>query len=78
MQKAFSLTHNKTIEQSPLVTDFATIWNKLRETYRNELSQLAFSAIPGEKDIYLYFLSDRIVNPSGTMRLFLFVVGLFT
>lgn len=40
---------NKKIEQSPLLTDFPTLWYKLRETYRNELSQLAFTQIPDEK-----------------------------
>jgi hypothetical protein len=41
----------KTMEQSPLVNDFSTMWEKLKETYRNELSQLAFTQIPDEKDV---------------------------
>lgn len=48
---------NKTIEQSPLITDFASMWNKLRETYRNELSQLAFTQIPDEKDVAQAFIN---------------------
>ena len=48
---------NNTIEQSPLVTDFASLWNKLRETYRNELSQLAFTQIPDEKEVAQSFIN---------------------
>ncbi len=46
---------NKKIEQSPLLTDFPTLWYKLRETYRNELSQLAFTQIPDEKEVAKVF-----------------------
>ncbi len=45
----------KTIEESPLVTDFPTMWEKLKETYRNELSQLAFTQIPDEKEVAKVF-----------------------
>ncbi len=41
----------KLVEKSPLITDFPSLWDKLKDTYRNELSQLAFSAIPDEKDV---------------------------
>jgi hypothetical protein len=46
----------KTMEQSPLVNDFQTMWEKLKETYRNELSQLAFTQIPDEKDVAKAFI----------------------
>lgn len=46
----------KTFDQSPLVTDFSTIWEKLKETYRNELSQLAFTPIPDEKEVAKVFM----------------------
>ena len=46
----------KTVEQSPLVNDFPTMWEKLKETYRNELSQLAFSQIPIEKEVAKVFI----------------------
>jgi len=46
----------KTVEQSPLVNDFLIMWEKLKETYRNELTQLAFTQIPDEKDIAKVFV----------------------
>lgn len=46
----------KTVEQSPLVNDFPAMWEKLKETYRNELSQLAFSQIPEEKEVSKVFI----------------------
>ena len=48
---------DKEVNQSVLLTDFPLLWNKMRETYRNELSQLAFSAIPDEKDVAQTFLN---------------------
>ncbi|NEW81396.1 MAG: nucleotidyl transferase AbiEii/AbiGii toxin family protein [Mariniphaga sp.] len=48
---------NKNIEQSPLLTDFLSFWNKLRETYRNELSQLAYTQVPDEKEVAQAFIS---------------------
>ena len=39
----------KTANQSPLMTDFTTLWTKLKDTYNTELSMLAFSEIPNEK-----------------------------
>lgn len=39
----------KSVNQSPLISEFPALWNKLKETYRSELSQLAFSSIPDEK-----------------------------
>lgn len=46
----------KTFEQSPLVNDFPAMWEKLKETYRNELSQLAFTKIPEEKEVAKVFI----------------------
>lgn len=48
---------DKEVNQSVLLTDFPLLWNKMRETYRNELSQLAFSAIPDEKVVAQTFLN---------------------
>ncbi|WP_321331727.1 nucleotidyl transferase AbiEii/AbiGii toxin family protein [uncultured Bacteroides sp.] len=53
-QRTFDTPTNwqgKTVEQSPLTTDFPALWDKLKDTYRSELSQLAFSVIPEEKDV---------------------------
>ncbi len=41
----------KTISQSPLIMDFESIWNNIKATYKKELSILAFSEIPNEKDV---------------------------
>ena len=46
----------KSVKQSPLITDFPALWNKLKETYRSELSQLAFSSIPDEKMVAKSFI----------------------
>lgn len=50
-QKMFAEPANwvgKTADQSPLITDFPSLWTKLKDTYNSELSQLAFSKIPDE------------------------------
>ena len=39
----------KTVEDSPLITDFPTLWTNLRSIYQVELTPLAFSEIPDEK-----------------------------
>ena len=39
----------KAIKDSPLVTNFPSLWTDLRSTYQNELIPLAFSEIPNEK-----------------------------
>jgi predicted nucleotidyltransferase component of viral defense system len=41
----------KSIQDSPLLTDFDMVWNRLKTTYTNELSILAFSDIPDEKEV---------------------------
>jgi len=53
-QQAFDIPvgwQNKQVSESPLITNFSSLWEKLRGTYQNELSQLAFTAIPDEKEI---------------------------
>ncbi len=39
------------VEESLLMTDFPALWENLRITYRNELTQLSFVAIPDETDV---------------------------
>ena len=39
---------DKTIAESPLISDFENMWNQIRSTYRTELSALAYSKIPDE------------------------------
>jgi len=39
----------KTVKDSPLFTDFSTLWANLSLAYQNELTPLAFSEIPDEK-----------------------------
>lgn len=41
----------KSINDSPLLKDFDSIWEKLKTTYKNELSMLAYSEIPNEKEV---------------------------
>lgn len=43
--------NEKQIQESPLIKDFDTLWNKLKTTYTNELSMLAYSEIPDEKEV---------------------------
>jgi predicted nucleotidyltransferase component of viral defense system len=50
----------KEITESPLITSFPALWESLRTTYRNELTQLAFVAIPEEKEIAQSF--ERIIS----------------
>jgi hypothetical protein len=45
----------KTINESPLITDFASIWSQLKSIYKRELSALAYSPIPDEKQIAKQF-----------------------
>lgn len=42
---------SKKIEQSPLTTNFPALWDKLKDSYSSELSQLAFSTIPDERKV---------------------------
>ena len=41
----------KDFKDSPLIKGFDTLWNKLKTTYTNELSMLAYSEIPDEKEV---------------------------
>lgn len=43
--------NKKNIQGSPLIRDFDSIWEKLKTTYTNELSMLAYIEIPNEKDV---------------------------
>lgn len=57
-RQAFDTPENwreKEIVQSPLVSDFPVLWNFLKEVYLSELSQLAFVAIPNEKEVAAVF-----------------------
>ncbi|MDQ3143175.1 MAG: nucleotidyl transferase AbiEii/AbiGii toxin family protein [Bacteroidota bacterium] len=42
---------NKSVSESPLFTDFETIWKQVKEKYQTELSALAYRPIPHEKDV---------------------------
>jgi len=46
----------KTIGNSPLLTEFSEFWNSLKITYEEELSNLAFIEIPDEKKINEEFM----------------------
>ena len=50
----------KDIAESPLITNFPSLWESLRTSYQNELSQLAFVAIPEEREIFQSF--ERLIN----------------
>ena len=39
----------KTVNDSPLFTEFPSFWTNLRFIYQNELAPLAFSEIPDER-----------------------------
>jgi predicted nucleotidyltransferase component of viral defense system len=43
--------NRKRMKDSPLIKDFDSIWEKLKTTYKNELSMLAYSEIPNEKEV---------------------------
>jgi predicted nucleotidyltransferase component of viral defense system len=43
--------NKKTIKESPLISDFTFIWSRIKDEYRKELSKLAFTEIPSEKDV---------------------------
>lgn len=46
----------KSVAESPLITNFATIWKQLKGQYQTELSALAYRPIPDEKDISAIFM----------------------
>jgi predicted nucleotidyltransferase component of viral defense system len=41
----------KLISESPLITDFSTIWKQVKDKYQTELSALAYRPIPDENDV---------------------------
>jgi predicted nucleotidyltransferase component of viral defense system len=46
----------KSVAESPLIADFATIWKQLKGQYQTELTALAYRPIPDEKDISAVFM----------------------
>lgn len=42
---------NKLVSESPLITDFETIWKQVKEKYQTELSALAYRPIPDEQSV---------------------------
>ncbi|MCX6277025.1 MAG: nucleotidyl transferase AbiEii/AbiGii toxin family protein [Bacteroidetes bacterium] len=42
---------NKSVAESPLVSDFENAWKHLKELYKKELSALAYTPIPDEKKV---------------------------
>jgi predicted nucleotidyltransferase component of viral defense system len=47
---------SKRIADSPLITDFLSIWEKIRFVYQNELAQLSYGEIPDEESVKDSFL----------------------
>jgi predicted nucleotidyltransferase component of viral defense system len=47
--------NKKSIQDSPLIKEFNSIWEKLKSTYTNELSMFAFTDIPDEKEVAVSF-----------------------
>ena len=48
------------IEQSPLLSDFSSLWENLKNTYMKELPAIAFSDIPGTEEVAESF--EKIVK----------------
>ena len=42
---------SKSVAESPLITDFESIWKQLKEKYQSELSAFAYRRIPDEQDV---------------------------
>jgi predicted nucleotidyltransferase component of viral defense system len=42
---------DKDCKESPLIKDFDNLWNIIKTSYENELSMLAYSEIPDEKEV---------------------------
>ena len=47
---------NKSVDESPLIKDFTTIWKRINGKYQTELSALAYRTIPDEKNISDVFM----------------------
>jgi len=50
----------KTVENSPLFTEFSTLWTSLNSSYQSELTPLAFSEIPDEKLVAESFIGIMV------------------
>lgn len=50
----------KVISESPLVTDFSTLWKQLNEKYKTELTALAYRPIPDENEVAKCF--DELIK----------------
>lgn len=48
--------NNKPLSVSPLLLDFPTIWESLKDTYNKELPGIAFSTIPDERVVAKSFI----------------------
>lgn len=46
----------KSVAESPLVSDFDSMWKQLKETYKTELTALAYTPIPDEKKVAAKFM----------------------
>lgn len=42
---------NKSLAESPLINDFENIWKQVKETYKRELTALAYSPLPDESKV---------------------------
>ena len=51
---------DKNIIDSPLIVSFPMLWDSLRNTYQNELTQLAFTEIPKGKVVFNSF--EGVIN----------------
>ena len=47
--------NQKAIKDSPLISSYTSIWNQIKHTYTKELSALAFTEIPSEKNVFEKF-----------------------
>lgn len=54
---------NKTAQESPLITNFSTIWSQLIVLYTRELQRLSYTDIPNERDVSNSF--EMIVSKIG-------------
>jgi len=50
---------DKKLEDSPVITDFDSIWSRVKSQYKNELSALAYRPIPDEKLVSKAFVYLR-------------------
>jgi predicted nucleotidyltransferase component of viral defense system len=48
------------IMKSPLIVNFPVLWDSLRTAYQNELTQLAFTEIPEDKEVFNSF--EKLIN----------------